>query len=208
VSLALGDELRLTEELLDAVARQHALVPLDGLGVLGAQLVIDDVFKTPDQGTRQRDVRQAELFGRDPGAAGAQVGLEGRDGALQPLEGGGLGLLVVRGDAEPPPEEAGDVSEDLVGGEADPLTDVGFLGRGGAQQLAGRGAALRDVLGDGVGVEDLGAVGALKGRDLAERELGQELGLAVGLAHGEVGGNGDLEAIEARRGLDLRESFG
>lgn len=160
--------------------------------------------ETPDQGTGQGQVRQAELVVRgDPGAATAQVSLQGTDGTLKPLEGGGLGLLVVRGDAEAPEDETGHVVEDLTGSEGDPLADGGALGGSGAQQLAGGRAALRDVLGDGVGLEELGAVGALEGGDLTQRELGEELGLAVGLAHGEVGGDGDLEAIEFARGLDL-----
>lgn len=96
------------------------------------------------------------------------------------------------------------MADDLCVGVRCPLGDLGLGLDVSAEELVGLGAAAGDVGGDRRALGQGEAIGALKCRDLAERELGQELGLLVVLAKLERG-NVDLEAVEGGDDLGLED---
>jgi len=147
--------------------------------------------------------RSARLVLRRQPPPADQMPLETVQRPLQAGECCRLDRLIVGTHAHPPQHQLHHRVHDLAAGEADPLADLGALGRSRADKLRCPRSALGHVLGNGVGFENSGSVGTFERRDLARWELGAELAGPVGLAHGEVGCQLDVEAVEAGGRSDL-----
>lgn len=203
VGLTLLNKVLLAKRLLHTLNLDETLIPGNGERELGPHLSINGQGEAPDQRSGNGNISHADVVVADEPSPALQVGLEAAQRALYALQVGSLGGLVVRLEVDAPQSELSDGLQDLTLREADPLADARALRGGGTEQLGGLGAALGDVLRDGVGLEQGGTVGALEGGDLAQRELGQEVLGLVGLAHGEVGKDGQLQAVQVGRSLGL-----
>lgn len=203
VGFTFFNELRLPKGLLHAVTADRPLIPVHGSGILLPHLVVNCEGKTPAQRRRQGDVRQTQLVPASKPGSARYVFFQQIQRPLQLLQCRSLGVRIVLTEFDSPQHQLDDRLEDLPIREADPLTNHSALDRRVSEELTRRGAALGDVLGNGVGLVELGSVGALERGDLAEGEFGQVFGRPVGLAHGEVGSGDHLQAIDVASGLDL-----
>ncbi|GFF59386.1 hypothetical protein IFM46972_11370 [Aspergillus udagawae] len=122
-------------------------------------LAANDKGKGPVESSCNSDIHQTQfLLSGDPVAASEEV-------ALQVLF---LDVLIKRHVTQAEAKSAESQDLDLPIGERNPLADGRALSGRGTQQLSSGGAALGDVLRDGAGFNDLGAVGAFEGGDFAE----------------------------------------
>ena len=68
--------------------------------------------------------------------------------------------------------------------------------------MRGGGATFSNVLGDGIGFEEVCTISGGEGGDFAQGEFGEEIIRFVGDHHGEFG-DSQFQAIEVGRGLGL-----
>lgn len=176
----------------------------DGRDLL-AHRVIDEEFGANRERAKDHDIGEGD-------SAADEVLLATTKGSLEALEGANevvdvvveSGLVKGAKLVEGHHGGAEDVGDELAVGKGGPLGDEGGrLEVQGAEELRGPGSRRGDVLGDGGALGETEAVGALKGRDLAEGELCEELGGGVGLAHLKGRVEDDLEAVELAGNLGL-----
>lgn len=159
-----------------------------------------------EQQGRDLQVRQRQLPADQVLLAALDRGLDLADGALERRRLLAVPRLVEGREPRHVHQRRGVVGEQLRVGEQRPLGDLGAGLEVRAQELGRQGARGGEVGGDGGALGQGEAVGALEGRDLAQRELGQELGRLVVLAEFEVTWDVELQAVE--RGDDLGLSGG
>lgn len=180
-----------------------ALEPLDGRGRLLALLGVEQEVRGVEQQRRHHQVRQRQLVADQVLPAVPDGGLDLAQGAPEGGGGGVVGLGAVGLEPEEGQEPRVDVREHLGLAEERPLGDLG-LGLGvGAEQLRGAAARGGDVGGDGGALGEAEAVGALEAGDLAEGELGKELGLLAFDPKLEPVGARDVDLQTAQVGDDL-----
>lgn len=176
---------------------------LDGSRYLGAHLGIHKEAGGEEEGRGDLEIGQRQLLADEELLTALDGGLDLAEGTLE--RGGAVVILpLAEGDGLDHHQQwGGGVGDELGLGEQGPLGDLA-LGLGvGTQELGLLGAGGGEVGGDSGTLGDSVTVGTLKGGDLAQGEVGQELGGLVGDAHLEVW-ELKLKAVQLSNNLGLK----